>query len=88
MTILHYAQDGHSDVDLDDKSSSKDCLVEMGGVEPPSESTLTEISPGADGYFGDPCRLFPLPKASRHALGSGSFIIHGALKALRTHGRC
>jgi len=55
----------------------------MGGVEPPSESTLTEISPGADGYFGEPNRLFPLPKASHHALGSGSFIIHGALKALR-----
>ena len=26
-------------------------VVEMGGVEPPSESTLTETSPGADGYL-------------------------------------
>ena len=26
-------------------------LVEMGGVEPPSESTLTETSPGADGHL-------------------------------------
>jgi len=60
----------------------------MGGVEPPSESTLTEISPGADGYFGELNHLFPSQKASRHALKSGSFIIHGAIKALHTHGRC
>ena len=26
-------------------------LVEVGGVEPPSESTLTGTSPGADGYL-------------------------------------
>ena len=26
-------------------------MVEMGGVEPPSESTLTGNSPGADGYL-------------------------------------
>ena len=26
-------------------------MVEMGGVEPPSESTLTGTSPGADGYL-------------------------------------
>ena len=26
-------------------------MVEMGGIEPPSESTLTETSPGADGYL-------------------------------------
>ena len=57
--------------------------MEMGGVEPPSESTLTGTSPGADGYCGEPNRLFPSPKASRHALGSGSFIIHGVLKALQ-----
>jgi len=63
-------------------------LVEMGGVEPPSESTLTGTSPGADSYFGEPNRLFPLLRANRHALRSGSFIMHGALKALHTHGRC
>ena len=34
-----------------DKGSSKDFLVEMGGVEPPSESVLTGTSPGADGYL-------------------------------------
>ena len=26
-------------------------MVEMGGVEPPSESVLTGTSPGADGYL-------------------------------------
>ena len=26
-------------------------MVEVGGVEPPSESALTETSPGADGYL-------------------------------------
>ena len=26
-------------------------MVEMGGIEPPSESTLTETSPGADIYL-------------------------------------
>ena len=32
-------------------------MVEVGGVEPPSESTLTGLSPGADGYSGSlpPC---------------------------------
>ena len=29
-------------------------LVEVAGVEPASESTLTELSPGADGYCGGP----------------------------------
>ena len=29
---------------------------------------------------------FPRPSADRHARGLGSFMIHGALKALRTHG--
>ena len=33
------------------KGSSKDFMVEMGGVEPPSESVLTGTSPGADGYL-------------------------------------
>ena len=57
-------------------------MVEVRGVEPLSESTSSETSPGADDYLN-----FPMPGASRHARGFGSFIIHGALKALRTHGR-
>ena len=34
-------------------------LVEMGVVEPPSESALTGTSPGAAGFFGTPC--VPVP---------------------------
>lgn len=38
MTVLYNTQDSHSDVTIDDLSSSRVVLVEMGGVEPPSES--------------------------------------------------
>lgn len=31
--------------------------------------------------------LFPRPRVDAHTRGSGSFIVHGALKALRTHVR-
>ena len=37
-------------------------LVEVGGVEPPSESALTETSPGADGYCGVPHTCFLHPR--------------------------
>lgn len=57
-------------------------MVEVRGVEPLSESTSSETSPGAGDYLS-----FPMPGASRHAQGFGSFIVHGALKALRTHVR-
>ena len=53
-------------------------MVEVRRVELLSESTSSETSPGADDYLN-----FPMPGASRHARGFGSFIIHGALKALR-----
>lgn len=43
-----YSNDGHF---FRHKSLSKVLLVEMGGVEPPSESTLTGTSPGADGHL-------------------------------------
>ena len=33
------------------KGSSKDFLVEVGGIEPPSESILTGTSPGAGGHL-------------------------------------
>ena len=52
----------------------------MGGVEPPSERISSGTSPGAES-----CLRFPSPGANSHAQGSGSFIVHGALKALRTH---
>ncbi|MPM69371.1 hypothetical protein SDC9_116316 [bioreactor metagenome] len=35
-------------------------VVEVGGVEPPSENTLTGLSPGADGYFGSLTLPVPL----------------------------
>ena len=64
-------------------------VVEPGGVEPPSESVLTQNSPGADGYFGQlPKELGPvfLPVAQAVTrLRFGSFIVHGTGKAYRTH---
>lgn len=59
MTILYNTQDSHSDVTIDDLSSSRVVLVEMGGVEPPSESALTGTSPGAAGFCGTLC--VPVP---------------------------
>lgn len=47
MTVLYNTQDSHSDVTIDDLSSSRVALVELRGVEPLSESTLTGPSPGA-----------------------------------------
>ena len=61
MTVLYNTQDSHSDVTIDDLSSSRVVLVEMGGVEPPSESALTGTSPGADGYFGSLALPVPFP---------------------------
>ena len=50
--------------------------VEMRGVEPLSESSLTGLSPSAF------CGLdFPRPTAHRQADGSGSFIIQACCKA-------
>ena len=55
-------------------------MVEARGVEPLSENTSPWASPGADDLF-----TFPLPCAARQAHGFSSFIVHGALKALRAH---
>ena len=57
-------------------------VVEARGVEPLSENTSPWASPGADDLF-----TFPLPCAARQAHGFSSFIVHGALKALRAHVR-
>ena len=51
MTVLCNTQDGHFDIDLKEVSSLKGQLVEAGGVEPPSESNLTGLSPGAVCYL-------------------------------------
>ena len=45
-------------------------MVEVGGIEPPSESLLTSFSPSAATILG-----FPSPDASRRAAGYGSFMI-------------
>ena len=62
------------------------CMVEVAGVEPASESTLTGLSPGADGYCGGLSPPVPLPdgKPSRRS-GQVSFIMCGTGKAYRTH---
>lgn len=60
-------------------------VVEVGGVEPPSESTLTGLSPGADGYCGS---LPPCSPSGRQAVtpaGWVSFMMCGTGKAYRTH---
>ena len=61
-------------------------MVEVAGVEPASESTLTGLSPGADGYCGGLSPPVPLPdgKPSRRS-GQVSFIMCGTGKAYRTH---
>lgn len=61
-------------------------MVEVAGVEPASESTLTRPSPGADGYSGGltPPVPFPDGKPSR-ASGQVSFMMCGTGKAYRTH---
>lgn len=51
MTVLYNTQDSHSDVTIDDLSSSRVVLVEAGGVEPPSENASSGTSPGADGHL-------------------------------------
>ena len=57
-----------------------DFMVEAAGVEPASESTSSEPSPGADDIW-----KFPSDMENRHTIPVSSFIMHGALKALRTH---
>ena len=60
-------------------------MVEARGVEPLSENASKGTSPGADACSGLP--QFPSPPVKRQTDGSGSFMMHGALKALRTHVR-
>lgn len=82
MTILYNVQDGHFDFDLDNISLSGVGLVELGGVEPPSESTLTRTSPGADGYFGPrPHSLSILQAVTRYGSVASLFMAHAKLNA-------
>ena len=62
------------------KSLSKVLLVEAGGVEPPSENSLTGTSPGAGRY------LHSLIRAGTNTLtDSVASLMHGTGKAYRTH---
>ena len=64
MTVLCNAQDSRFDINLDEKSSPKERLVEMAGVEPASESISAEFSPSAAGDLN-----FAIPVAHRQAKG-------------------
>ena len=71
----------------DTQKASVFLMVEVGGVEPPSESTLTGLSPGADGYCGS---LPPCSPSSRQAVTSASQVrvmMRGTVNSFRTHGR-
>ena len=62
-------------------------LVEVGGVEPPSESTLTELSPGAGGY----CGSLPSCSLSRRQAatppGQVRVMMRGQVNSFPPHGR-
>ena len=62
-------------------------MVEARGVEPLSENASRGASPGADDCCGSLSPCSPRRGPKRQARASGSFIVHGALKALRTHVR-
>ena len=62
-------------------------MVEVGGVEPPSESTLTGLSPGADGYCGN---LLPCSPSGRQAVtppGQVRVMMRGRGNSFPPHGR-
>ena len=60
-------------------------LVEVGGIEPPSESTLTGFSPGADGHCGSRSPRSPSKRQAVKPSGRVSFMMCGTGKAYRTH---
>ena len=65
-------------------SSTLRALVEMGGVEPPSESVLTGTSPGAAGCFGElglPCSLPGGQHANRSGPVASSCVVRAKLTA-------
>ncbi len=51
MAVLYNTQDSHSDVTIDELSSSRVALVEATGVEPVSENVSVETSPSAVASF-------------------------------------
>ena len=80
MTVLYNTQDSHSDVTIDDLSSSRVVLVEPRGVEPLSESAATRTSPGAV------CRLrFPPRHAGKQAYRFGRVMLHDGGNSYPVH---
>ena len=62
-------------------------MVEVGGVEPPSESTLTGLSPGAGGYCGD---LLPCSHPKRQTVTPPvqvRVMMRGRVNSFLPHGR-
>ena len=61
--------------------------MEVGGVEPPSESTLTGLSPGADGYFGNPLPCSPSGRQAVTPAGRVRVMMRGQVNSFPPHGR-
>ena len=70
MTILYNVQDSHSDLTIDEISSSTVGLVEARGVEPLSENHLQQLSSSAVSLLG-----FPSHSAGRQAQCYGSLCV-------------
>ena len=62
-------------------------MVEVGGVEPPSESTLTGLSPGADGYCGSLSPCSPSGWQAVTPSGQVRVIMRGRGNSYPPHGR-
>ena len=62
-------------------------LVEMRGVEPLSESTLTGLSPGADGYCGSLSPCSPSGWQAVTPSGQVRVIMRGRGNSYPPHGR-
>ena len=62
-------------------------MVEVGGVEPPSESTLTGLSPGADGYCGDLLPCSPSGRQAATPAGRVRVMMRGRVNSFPPHGR-
>ena len=62
-------------------------MVEVGGVEPPSESTLTGLSPGADGYCGSLSSCSPSGRQAVTPSGQVRVMMRGRVNSFPPHGR-
>ena len=62
-------------------------LVEVGGVEPPSESTLTGLSPGADSYCGSLPSCSPSGRQAVTPVGWVRVMMRGQVNSFPPHGR-